>query len=93
MVVPKQTVTPTAKFQAIPERTKRISKEREDLDLSSQPVRPVLELTPPQRNATLEQTQQTDRLLEIEDRKDKTMSSREMHEATQMAMSKLHPKF
>ena len=35
-------------------------KETEGLDLSSHPVRPVVELTTPQRNVTLEQTQRTD---------------------------------
>ena len=56
MVVPKQTLTPTIKFRTIPKRTIRIIREKEDLDLSSHPVRPVVELTTPQRNVTLEQT-------------------------------------
>ena len=68
-------------------------RETEDLDLSSHPVRPVVELTTPQRNVTLEQTQLTDRLLGIDDRKDKTQSNWEMLEATQMGMSKLQPSF
>ena len=46
----------------------------------------------PQRNATFEQTQQTDRLYEIENRKDKTKISRIMLKATQKGMSKLQPK-
>ena len=92
MVVPKQTLTPTTKFQTIPKRTIQLIEETEDLDLSSHPVRPVVELTTPQRNATLEQTLQTDRLPGIDDRKDKTKSSGEMLEATQMVMSKLQPK-
>ena len=58
MVVPKQTLTPTAKFLTIPKRTIQIIKETEDLDLCPHRVRPVVELTTPQRNATLEQTQQ-----------------------------------
>ena len=62
MVVPKQTLTPTKKFQTIPKRTIQTIKETEDLDLSSHPVRPVVALTTPQRNATLEQMQQTDHL-------------------------------
>ena len=70
----------------------QIINETEDLDLSSHPVTPVVELTTPQRNATLEQTQQTDRLRGIDDRKDKTKSNREIHIATQMRMSKLQPK-
>ena len=65
----------------------------ENLELSPHPVTPVVELTTPQRNATLEQTQQTDRLLGIDDRKVKTKSSREMHKATQMGMSELSPNF
>ena len=92
MVVLKQNPTTTKKLQTIPQRTTQIIKETEDLDLSSHPVRPVVELTIPQRNVTLEQTQRTDRLPGIDDRKDKTKSNREMLTATQMVMSKLQPK-
>ena len=92
IVVPKQTLTPTTKFQTIPKRTTQIFKETEDLDLSCHAVRPVVELTTPQRLATLEQTQQTDRLPRKDDRKDKSKSNRELLKATQMAMSKLQPK-
>ena len=92
MVVPKQTLTPTKKFRTILEQTIQTIKETEDLDLSSHPVRAVVELTTPQKNVTLEQTQQTDRLRGIDDRRYKTKSSREMIKATQMGMSKLQPK-
>ena len=92
MVVPKQTLTPTTKLQTIPKQKIKTIKETEDLDLSSHPVRHVVEPTTPPRNATLEQTQQIDRLPEIGDRKDKTKSSREMHNTTQMEKSKLQPK-
>ena len=44
-------------------------------------VRPVVEPTTPQRNATLEQTQQINRLPGIDDQKDKTKSRKEMHKA------------
>ena len=90
--MPKQTLTPAIKFQTIPKRTIQIFKETEDLDLSFHPVRPVVELTTPQRNVTLEQTQQTDRLPGIDHRKDKTKSNRELRKATQMGISKLQPK-
>ena len=89
MVGVRQTLTPTMKFQTIPTRTIQIFREVEDLDLSTHPVTPAVELTNPQRNVTLEQTQQTDRLPGIDDRKDKTKSNREMVKATQMGMSKL----
>ena len=92
MVVLKQTLTPTKKFRTIPTRTIQIIKETEDLDLSSHPVRLVEELTTPQRNVTLEQTQLMDRLLKIDGREDKTKSNKEMLKATQMGMSKLQPK-
>ena len=92
MVVPIQTLTPTTKFQTIPKRTKQIIKETEGLDLSSHPVRHVVEPTTPQNNATLEQTQQTDRLHGIDDRKDKTKFNRETLKVTQMGRSKLQPK-
>ena len=72
MVVLKQTPTLTINFQTQPTRTLQIIKEIEDLYLSSHPVRPVVELTTPQRNVTLVQTQRTDRLPGIDDRKDKT---------------------
>ena len=88
MVAPKQTLTPTIKFQTIPMQTIQIIRETEDLDLSSHPVRPVLELTTPQRNDTLEQTQQTDRLPGMDNRKDKTKSNREICKATQMGVSR-----
>ena len=93
MVVPKQTLTPTIKFQTIPKQTIQTVKETDGLDLSTHPVRSVVNLTTPQRNATLEQTQQTDRLPGTDDRKDKTKSNREMLKATQMGMSKLQPKY
>ena len=92
MVVPKQTPTPIIKSLTIPKRTVQIIKETEDRDLSSHPVKLVVELTTPQRNATLEQTQQTDRLHGTDDRKDKTKLNREMPRATQTVMSKLQPK-
>ena len=92
MVVLKQTLATITKFQTIPKRKIQIIKETEDQDMSTHPVRRVLELTTPQRNATLEQTQQTDRLPGMDDRKDKTKSNREMPKPTHMRMSKLQPK-
>ena len=78
MVVPKQTLTPATKLQTIPKQKIQIVKETENPDLSSHPVRHVVHLITPQRNVILEQTQRTDRLQKIDDRKDKTKSSREM---------------
>ena len=49
MVVPKQTLTPTIRFQTIPKRTIQTIKETEDLDLSSHPKRRVVELATPQK--------------------------------------------
>ena len=69
-----------------------IIKETENQDLSFHPVRHVVEITTPQRNATLEQMQQIDRLHETDDRKDRTKVNRTMLKATQTAMSKLQPK-
>ena len=92
MVVPKQTPTPTKKFQAITRGTIQITEQRENLDLSTHPMRPVEELTTQQRTVTFEQTQQTDRLPGIDNPEDKTKSNREMLKATQMGMSKLQPK-
>ena len=92
MVVPKQTLTPTTKLQTIPKQKIYTIEETEDLDLSSYAVRHVVEPTTPQRNATLEQTQQIDRIPGIDDYKDKTKSSEENDKTTQMGMSKLQPK-
>ena len=91
MVVPKQTLTPTIKHLSQTRRTIQINKETEDLDLSFHPVRHVAEQTTPQRDATLEQTQRTDRLLEIDDRKDKTKPNRVILKITRIKMSKLQP--
>ena len=92
MVVPKQTLTPTIKFHTIPKRTiQKNKKKTEDLDLSSHPVRPVVEIITQQRVFASEQTQQTDRFPRIDDRKDKTKSNRERRKATQKVMSKLQP--
>ena len=61
----------------------------ENLDLSFHPVRHVAEQTTLQRDATLEQTQPTDRLPGIDGRKDKTKPNREILKITRMGMSKL----
>ena len=67
-------------------------KETEDLDLSSHRVRPVVELTAPQRKISLEQTHRTYRLPGIDDAfPDKTKSNRETLKATQTGASKLQP--
>ena len=92
MVVPKQTLTPTTMLQTKPKQAKEIIRETEDLDLSSQPLKHVVELTTPQKNAILEQTQQTDHPYGVDNRKDRTKVNRIMLKATQMGMSKLQPK-
>ena len=92
IVVLKQTLTTTIKLQTVLTRAIQIIKETEYLDLSSHPVRHVIELTTPQRNVTLERTQRTDRLPGIDDRKDKTKLNNEILKATEMGISKLQPK-
>ena len=93
MEAPKQTLTPiTTKLQPIPKETIYIIKETEDQNLSSHPVRHVVELTTPQRDAILEQRQRIDRLHEIDDRKDRTKASKKMLKTTQMEMSQLQLK-
>ena len=76
----------------MPKATIQIIKETENLDLSFRPVKHVAEQTTPQRDATLEQMQRTDRLPRIDGRKDRTRVSRIMLKITQMEMSKLQPK-
>ena len=92
MVVPKQILTPTTKLQTIPKQTIKLIKETKGPHLFSHLLRHVVEPTTPQRNATLEQMQQTDRLHGIDDQKDKTKFNREMLKVTQTGMSKLQPK-
>ena len=92
LLVVKQTLTPAIKFPAKTMQEIQIIKKTQHLDLSTHPLRPVLKLTTPQRNDTLEQTQRTDHLPEIVDRKDKTRSNREMLKATRTEISKLQPK-
>ena len=89
MVVPKQTLTPTTKHQLQTRPTIQIIKETGNLDLSFHPVRHVAEQITPQRDATLEQTQRTDRFPGIDGWKDKTKPNREILKITQMGMSKL----
>ena len=64
-------------------------------DRKPRPVFPPCETcgkqTTPQRDATLEQTQQTDRLPGIDGRRDKTKPNREILKITRMGTSKLHP--
>ena len=91
MVVPKQTLTPTIEHQSEIRRTIQIINETEDQNLSFHPVRHVAEQTTPQRDATLEQIQQTGRLPGIDGQKDKTKPNREILKITRMGMSKLQP--
>ena len=79
-------------FLTIPTQTLHLIKKTEDLDLSTNLVRPVVKLTIPLRNVTLEKTQRTDRLPETKDRKNKSKPNRELPKATQMAMFRLQPK-
>ena len=88
----KQTLTPIIKFPTIPTQTIQLIKKTENPDLSTHLVRPVVKLTTPQRNFTLEQPQRTDRLPGVNDRKNKTKSNREMLKANQNGMFKLQPK-
>ena len=93
MKAPKQTLTSiTTKLQPIPKGTIKILQETKDQNLSSQPVRHVVELTTPQRDAILEEMQRIDRFHEIDDRKDRTTASKRMPQTIQMEMSKLQPK-
>ena len=66
-------------------------KETEDQNLSSHPVRHVVELTTPQRDAILEQMERIDRLHEIDDRKDRNKASKMMLKTSQMEMSQVQP--
>ena len=69
--VVRQTLTPTTIFPTIPTQTIQTTKNTKHLNLSTHPVRPVGNLTIPQRNVTLEQTQLIDRLPGTDGRKDR----------------------
>ena len=69
----------------------KIIKEKGKPDLFSHPVRHVAEQTTPQRDATLEQMQRTDRRPGIDGRKDKTKPNREILKMAQTETSKLQP--
>ena len=65
----------------------------ENLNLSSQQVRFLVERIFSQRNAILEQMQLIDRPAEIDGRMDWIRSNKEMLKSIQMWKFKLHPKF
>ena len=91
-IMVKETLIPRIKFLITVTQTIQAVKRTEDLDQSTHPVRPAVKLTLPQRKVTLEQTQRTDPVPGTDDRKDKTMSNREMPKAIQMGRCQLHPK-
>ena len=91
-ILVKQFLTPPIKIPSMPTQTEQIVKKTKNPDLSTHPVRPVVKLTIPQKFATLEQTQRTDRNPRTVDRKDKIKSNREIPKATQIAVFKLQPK-
>ena len=64
LLVVRQHLTPTKTFPTIPTQTRQKIKKTENLDLSIHPVRPMVKVTTPRRNVTLEQMQRTDRLPE-----------------------------
>ena len=81
-IMVKQALTPTTNILTKPTQTIQIIKKTQELDLSAHTVRPVVYLSNPQRNGTLEQTQRTDRLLGTDDLKVEIKSDREMPKAT-----------
>ena len=94
-MVVRQTQSPAIKFLTIPTQTLQIIKKTEDLDLSTHPVTPVVKLTIPQRNVTLEQTRRSNQPPPpaspgTDNRKDEIKSNREMLKATQMGTFKLN---
>ena len=93
MVVLKRILTLTIKFQTIPMQTVELFKETEDLDLSSHPLRHVVEPTTPQRNVTLEQTQLTDRLPGLDDRKNKANPNRKCSKQLRWECPSCSPNF
>ena len=72
--------------------TETITKLKQSRKLSTHPVRHVEKQTTPQRNATLEPRQPTDRLPGTENRKDKIRYQREPIKVILMKLLKLQPK-
>ena len=72
--------------------TETVTELKESQKLFTHPVRHVEKQTTPQRNATLEPMQPIDRLLGIEDRKDRIRYQREPIKVILMKLLKLQPK-
>ena len=70
-------------------QTIQIIKKTGNPDLSTHQVRPVVKLTIPQTNVTLEKTQLMDRLPGTEGRKDTISFNRQLPKTIQMGMFKL----
>ena len=98
-ILQTKTVTPTTLTRtALPTKiitittTKTVTEQRESQKLFSHPVRHVKNQTTPQRKATLEPMQPTDRLPGAEDRKNRIKSHSESIKTTLMKLLKLQPK-
>ena len=72
--------------------TKTVTEQRESRKLFTHPVRHVEKQTTPQKNATLEPMQQTDRFPGTEDRENRIRSQREPTKLTLMKFLKLQSK-
>ena len=84
ITVVDQTLTPTIRIPTKPMQSIQTIKKTENPDLSTYFVRPVVKLTIPQRNVTLEQTQLIDRLPGTDGWKGRIRSSKEMLKTIQM---------
>ena len=89
----KQTITPTttkAPVMAMP--LMQTTETTKNQKLSTNPVRPLVKRTTPQRSAVLEPMQQTDRLLGTEDRWKKIKINNGTHRLKEQKLSRLRPK-
>ena len=89
----KQTLRPTTtKLSAMAMRTVQTTEKTENQEVSTHLVRRVAKRTTPQRNVILEPMQQTNRLLGIEDRWNKSKLNNKTHRSKQYKVSRLRPK-
>ena len=88
----KQTLTLVTRLPTISTQTKRTTEMTKNRELFTHPLRPTVNSTIPQKIATLEQTQLTDRLPGTDDRKDRIRHNEGIIRFVQMIVLKLQPK-
>ena len=76
----------------IPTLTTQIIEMAENQELSNHTVRSVAKPNTSQRSVILERMHQTDRLIAIEDQRDRVITNGETHQTARMKFFRLQPK-